>query len=166
MNCCISEMPECFRRIEGAQDDVHFSWESAFWVQNAVSNMVYPYYDKMFPDVLKQREEMEEGVEEPCLEEYPLELLKEQGYEALVKYQTDASLIRSNMMLAAWTHLFEYLMVKHLDMAVKKTAEDDPLRNNFLKTEHGYAQPPVRPGYPEAYRKEIIKETGDKYLMK
>ena len=166
LNCCITKMPECFRKIEGSQDDVHFSWESAFWVQNAVANMVYPYYEKMFPDVLKQREEMEEGVNDMRLEEYPLQLLKEQGREAMIKYLNDASLIRSNMMMAAWTHLYEYLMVKHLDMAVKKTAAKDPLLLNFNKTEHGLAEPPTRPGYPEAFRKKIVEETGGKYLLK
>lgn len=166
LNCCITEMPKCFRRIEGEQDDVHFSWESAFWVQNAVSNMVYPYYEKMFPDVLKQRKEMEEGIDDMHLEDYPLQLLKEQGREAMVKYMNEASLIRSNMMLARWQHLFEYLMVKHLDMATKKVEADDPLLNRFKKTEHGIAAPPLRPGYSEAFRKQMIKETGDKYLMK
>ena len=166
LNCCITEMPKCFRRIEGEQDDVHFSWESAFWVQNAVSNMVYPYYEKMFPDLLGQRQEMEKDVDDMRLEEYPLQLLKEQGREAMVKYMNEASLIRSNMMLARWQHLFEYLMVKHLDMATKKVEADDPLLNRFKKTEHGIAAPPLRPGYSEAFRKQMIKETGDKYLMK
>jgi dipeptidase len=166
LNCCITEMPKCFRKISGAQDDATFSWESAFWVQNAVANMVYPYYEKMFPDVLKQREEMEADVNLGGMEEYPLQLLKEQGLEALIKYQTDASLIRSNMMMARWTHLFEYLMVKHLDMATKKTADNDPLLNGFLKTEHGLVESPVRPGYPETFRKKIVEETGGKYLMK
>lgn len=168
LHCCITEIPKCFRRIPGVQDDVTFSWESAFWVQNAVSNMVYPYYEKMFPDVLKQREQMEVGLDDgtPILADDMLALLKEMGKEGFIKYLTDAALIRSNMMMAAWTHLYEYLMVKHLDMATKKTAEDDPLLNRFNKTEHGLAESPERLGYPEAFRKEIIKETGGKYLMK
>lgn len=167
LNCCITEVPKCFRMVKGEQDDVTFSWESAFWVQNAVANMVYPYYEKMFPDVLKQREEMEEGIEDgDIMAEYPLQLLKEEGQEALVKYLTEAALIRSNMMMARWTHLFEYLMVKHLDMAVKKVEDVDPLLMEFKKTEHGKAQEPDRPGYPEAFRKKIIEETGEKYLMR
>jgi dipeptidase len=167
LNCCITEVPKCFRMVEKVQDDVTFSWESAFWVQNAVANMVYPYYEKMFPDVLKLREEMEEGIEDgDIMAEYPLQLLKEEGQEAVVKHLTEAVLIRSNMMMSAWTHLFEYLMVKHLDMAVKKVEDVDPLRMNFKKTAHGKAQEPDRPGYPEAFRKKIVEETGEKYLVR
>ena len=41
--CGITEMPPCFQKVPGVQDEVTFSWNSAFWVQNAVANMVYPY---------------------------------------------------------------------------------------------------------------------------
>ncbi len=165
--CAITEVPKCFRRIEGVQDDVTFSWESAFWVQNAVSNMVYPYYEKMFPDVLKEREKMEKMVEgEPLFAQEMLTFLHSEGEEALTKHLTDAATIQANMMLAAWVHLYEYLMVKHLDMAVKKVDADDPLLLKFKKTENGLAEPPTRPGYPESFRKKIAEEEGERYLMK
>ena len=57
--CSIDQVPRCFCRIEGEQDDVTFSWKSAFWLQNTVSNMVYPYYEKMFPDLLSYRESLD-----------------------------------------------------------------------------------------------------------
>ena len=168
LGCCISEMPQCFRKIEGVQDDVTFSWQSAFWVQNAVSNLVYPYYEKMFPDVLRQREEMEEGIDAADMLATPdmMNMLKEKGAEGFVKYQTDAAATRSAMMMSRWQRLFEYLMIKHLDMAVKKVEPEDPLLNRFRKTEHGISAPPSRPGYPEAMRQRIVEESGGKYLLK
>jgi hypothetical protein len=36
-----------------------FSWKSAFWLCNTVSNIVYPYYEKMMPDLQTARKELE-----------------------------------------------------------------------------------------------------------
>ena len=69
---------------------------------------------------------------------------------------------KADNMLNEWKKLFSYIVVKHNDMAEKKTDE----KGNFNKTPYGYAVSPSRPGYPETYRKSITNETGDKYLVK
>ncbi len=35
----------------------------------------------------------------------------------------------------------------------------------FLRTKDGLGEAPVRPGFPEEYKKVIIEQTGDKYLI-
>lgn len=164
--CGVSEVPKCFQRIDGVQDDVTFNWESAFWLQNTVSNMVYPYYDKMFPDLLKYR-----NLELAIIENETkiiAQIAKVQtddetkAKETMVKATTQSCQQISSMMMQVWDKLFKLLVVKHNDMAVKKVDDKD----NFLKTPYGFAVAPERPGYPEAFRKQIVKETGDKYLMK
>lgn len=163
--CGISEVPRCFRRVEGKQDDATFSWESAFWVQNTVSNMVYPYYDKMFPDVLRCRKHIETFVDsESQYAQRFKEILEKAGAERLTAELTETSNTLSERMLSAWTDLFQYLVVKHLDMAVKKVDEQNP--REFKRTAHGLVDSPIRPGYPEPFIKRVMEETGEKYLMK
>ena len=167
LHCSITQMPSCFRKIEGKQDDVTFSWQSAFWLQNAVSNMVYPYYEKMFPDLLRVRNEVEASAGEMAqLTDQPLTLVKEKSVEEAIRYETETAQQRAGMMMQRWTELYQYLMVKHLDMATKKVDESASLLQSFKKTPNGLAEPPARPGYPEAYRKRIQAEAGDRYLMK
>ena len=48
--CCTDKVPVCYTRVDGA-DYITFSWNSAFWIFNWVSNMVYPRYDLMIGDV-------------------------------------------------------------------------------------------------------------------
>ena len=158
--CSITTIPECFQKQPGKQDDVTFSWNSAFWLQNAVSNMVYPYYEKMFPDLKARRDQLETAF---------LDIVKKNDTwaalgdsEQIRKNATEQSQTCATYMMNQWTDLFKYLVVKHLDMATKTVDE----QGNFKKTEHGLAEPPSRPGYPEAYRKRVEAETGDKYLMK
>ena len=68
--CCTTKAPLCYTRVDGA-DYITFSWNSAFWIFNWVSNMVYPRYDLMIGDVRATQKEMEttfnnaqEGIEE------------------------------------------------------------------------------------------------------
>ena len=148
-------VPQCFQRINGVQDDLTFSWKSAFWVQNTVGNMVYPYYEKMYPDLQQAQSKLEQY--------YFAEVAKTTAQQSVsAEALTKICQGYADKMMQTWTDLFQFLMVKHLDMAQKKTDE----QGNFLKTADGLSQGPARPGYPEAYRKQIVKETGDKYLMK
>lgn len=164
--CSIDQVPRCFIRIEGEQDDVTFSWKSAFWLQNTVSNMVYPYYEKMFPDLLSYRESLDRsfGARVPVWEKTVM------GGDSIYNvYTTNFTNECAEQMMQQWTELFRYLVVRHNDMALKKVADGGvnvPIGKRFKKTEHGLAETPDRPGYPEAYRKAIVEKEGEKYLMK
>ena len=164
--CSIDQVPRCFCRIEGEQDDVTFSWKSAFWLQNTVSNMVYPYYEKMFPDLLSYRESLDRsfGARVPVWEKTVM------GGDSIYNvYTTNFTNECAEQMMQQWTELFQYLVVRHNDMALKKVADGGvnvPIGKRFKKTEHGLAEAPDRPGYPEVYRKAIVEKEGEKYLMK
>ena len=56
--CSLTKVPECFD--DATANDHTFSWKSAFWLCNWVSNMVYPRYDQLYPTVAKRRDHMEE----------------------------------------------------------------------------------------------------------
>lgn len=160
--CSITEMPRCFQKLPGRQDDVTFSWESAFWVQNTVANMVYPYYEKMFPDLLEARNMLEEHYYETTEDKAKLLNMYNKDKAKCINELTLYSKLSATNMMVAWTDLFQFLVVKHNDMAQKKTDS----KGEFTKTKDGLAEPPTRPGYPESFRRQIVKETGDKYLMK
>ena len=162
--CSVACTPRCFSKIEDQQDDVTFSWNSAFWVQNTVSNMVYPYYSKIFPDLKAKRDVVENKNFEDVAEMDKALLLKlnNKQTEDAKKKATDFSQNAADNMMNEWKALFQFIVVKHNDMVTKKTEAN----GKFLKTKYGYSAAPERPGYPAAFRKTIIKETGDKYLLK
>lgn len=162
--CSVACTPRCFSKIEDQQDDITFSWNSAFWVQNTVSNMVYPYYSKIFPDLKAKRDAVENKNFEDVAEMDKALLLKlnNKQTEDAKKKATDFSQNAADNMMNEWKALFQFIVVKHNDMVTKKTEAN----GKFIKTKYGYSAAPERPGYPEAFRKTIIKETGDKYLLK
>lgn len=75
--CCATKVPVCYTRVDGA-DYITFSWNSAFWIFNWVSNMVYPRYDLMIGDVRETQKEMEStfNTAQAGIEEMAVKLLE------------------------------------------------------------------------------------------
>lgn len=160
MYCCIKQSPECYTRQSGG-DDVTFSWKSAFWVCNWVSNMVYPRYSQMFPDLEKHRLALEDSYfsRQRSVEAEAQRLYSESPDKA-VSYLTEYSDTLAESMLQSWCQLGEYLIVKYNDQVVK------PERNgHFLRSKYGLGETVVRPGFDKSYRKIVTSETGDKYAV-
>ena len=158
--CSMTERPECYN-TPGA-DALHFSKKNAYWVCNMTSNMVYPRYSLMFPTLKEVRDSLDNsyfaaqaGVEKKAQELYA------QNPQAAVKYLNDYSVEKAQQMLARWNQLFEFMVVKYNDMIIKPTDKN----GTFEMTQYGLGARPARPGYPEKYAKELVKQSGDKFLV-
>ena len=153
--CSATRIPKCYN-TPGA-DAVTFSMENAFWVCNWVSNMVYPRYSQMFPSLELVRDSLDNSyLSQQALVE---EKAKQLDGAAAAKYLNDYSCQKCDEMISRWRQLATYLIVKYNDMVVKKENAD----GSFMLSKHGIGERPVRPGYPEKYAKELIKQTGTKF---
>lgn len=161
--CGVNEVPMCYERIAGKQDDVTFSFESAFWMQNVVSNMVYPYYNKIYPDLRNVIDRLEASyVKDLALIDTEAKTKFDADPSAARAFVTEYSLRKASEMMQEWDKLYKFLVVKHNDMVVKKVNAD----GSFQQTKYGYAEAPARPGYSEDFWRRVVKETGDRYQMK
>ena len=158
--CSMTERPECYNTP--GTDAVHFSKKNAYWVCNMTSNMVYPRYSLMFPTLKEVRDSLDNsyfaaqaGVEKKAQELYA------QNPQAAVKYLNDYSVEKAQQMLGRWNQLFEFMVVKYNDMIIKPTDKN----GTFKKTPYGLGATPVRPGYPEKFAKQLVKQSGDKFLV-
>ena len=158
--CSMTERPECYNTP--GVDAVHFSKKNAYWVCNMTSNMVYPRYSLMFPSLKEVRDSLDNsyfaaqaGVEKKAQELYA------QNPQAAVKYLNGYSVEKAQQMLARWNQLFEFMVVKYNDMIIKPTDKN----GTFKKTPYGLGATPVRPGYPEKFAKQLVKQSGDKFLV-
>ena len=158
--CSMTQRPECYNTP--GVDAVHFSKKNAYWVCNMTSNMVYPRYSLMFPTLKEVRDSLDNsyfaaqaGVEKKAQELYA------QNPQAAVKYLNDYSVEKAQQMLTRWNQLFEFMVVKYNDMIIKPTDKN----GTFKKTPYGLGATPVRPGYSEKFAKQLVKQSGDKFLV-
>ena len=145
----------------GNGDLYNFTWESAFWIHNWVSNMVYDRYSDKIVHVQELQDKLESCFEtnQPEVEEKALALYKESKEDA-IKFLNDYSNTSVTEGLQVWRKMGEYMMVKYLDGVVKKEEN-----GKFKYNEHGQPASPDRPGYPEEHLRKVIEETGDKYKV-
>ena len=116
----------------------------------------------MMPDLQAAQQELETAfAKEQLRVDTEARTLMDESADRAIAYLTDYSQGAADRMMDRWNVLFKYLVVKHNDMVVK--AEEN---GHFKRTQHGFGAAPTRPGYPERYWREVVKQTGDRYLMK
>ena len=154
--CCATSAPQPYNTL-GA-DALNFSADNAYWVQNWVSNMVYPRYSLLFPSLQQVRDSLDRSyfAAQKEVEDRAMTL---QG-AARVSFLTAYSAEKASQMLARWNRLARYLIVRYNDMVVKPEQG-----GRLLRTPAGLGARVVRPGYPEPYARELIRQTGDKFLV-
>ena len=153
--CCTNVSPRPYN-TPGA-DDVTFSFDNAFWVQNWVSNMVYPRYSMLFPTLQQVRDSLDQSYFhlQKEVEDRALALSETERVKFLTAYTAE----KAEQMLARWKQLATFLIVKFNDMTSKPTDE----QGRFVKTPNGLGATVKRPGYSKRYARQIIKQTGNRY---
>ena len=155
--CNMTQAPECYDKHTA--DAFHFSTRSAYWVENWVSNMVYLRYNLLFPELQKVRDRLE--ADNNSLQTEVEDKAASMSKEEAVKYLSAYSHRVAGAMMDEWNQLAQLIIVKYNDMAVKRMDES----GQYEKTPGGNPRPVLRPGYPERFKREIIKQTGDRYKL-
>lgn len=150
--CGNTVQPACYN-TKGA-DAVTFSSDNAFWLCNMVSNMVYPRYSQLFPELKAVRDSLETSyfANQASIEKQAVDLYQADKAAAL-KLLNNYSNAKADEMLASWKRLATRIIVKYNDMAVKKEKDGKLL------------QSVTRPGYPISFGRKLVKETGDWYAV-
>ena len=139
---------------------MEFSETSGFWIFNQVENFAYTRYNVIHPEIAKVQSTLEkefidytEGIDAAA------KVLYEKNPDQAVAFLTNYSNSAAERTFNTWKKLYRYLFVKYMDGNIK-TAQ--PIQKNYRM-----ANPKVKqPGYGEAWYREIVKETGDQFLVK
>ncbi|MEE4292913.1 MAG: C69 family dipeptidase [Xanthomonadales bacterium] len=143
MYCGITDVPPSFG--PGVASLWEFSWDSAFWVFNWVSNYAYSRYSDMVVDVQRVQNELEGAFlqRQAEVEATASELYKKDPGMAR-QHLTEYSVAAGERVTRRWRRLGEELLVKYLDGNVK---------NEKREATH--------PRYPDDWYQRIVDERGD-----
>ena len=157
--CCATEVPACYTKKYG--NDTQFSFKSAFWVCNWVSNMVYPRFSLLYPDLEARRTQLENRYFSQQIEIEAEAVSKWwKNKDEAVRFLTQYSTATADSMLHEWMELAQFLIVKYNDNVVKPEKD-----GKFIVTPEGLGAPVKSVGYPAETRQRIIDETGTKFLV-
>lgn len=151
--CSATEAPACYNDPDAT--DINFSWNSAFWICNWVSNMNYAHYSIMNPKLVEVREKLQNKY---VNDQASVEAKAMNGDKVDIAYLESYSKQCAAEMLDAWKELGIHMVVMYNDLAIKPEKD-----GKFTTTPYGRGDAPLRYGYGNEYRKVIANETGDRY---
>ncbi|MCL1822383.1 MAG: C69 family dipeptidase [Prolixibacteraceae bacterium] len=158
--CGINYIPQAY--AEGNGDMLKYSDDAAFWVFSRVAHFIYLFYDRVINDMRTAQQELENkfAAYTPAVDAAALQLYNNNP-ELARQFLTDYSAGMAAQTIARWKELGEFLLVKYLDGNVKQEENGEFLRNPW-----GYPRSPKFPGYPDSWKENVIKDTGDKLKQK
>lgn len=144
--CGINEVPRSF--ATGSLDK--FTWDSAWWVFNFVSNYVNLRHCYMLPEVQAVQQDIEGNFLklQPVVEKTAMGLSKSDP-KLMIRYLTDYSIMHAEMVVSRWRELGEYLITKYND--------------GYVKDENSR---PQNKGYPEEWLREVLKARPNQFRLK
>ena len=149
--CCITQVPDAFRSENNLRNE--FSFESAFWVNNWVANMVYPRYSMMIGDLRSAQSELEGYYFRD--QDSVLAAVQRMTPSDRREFLNRKSIEYTSRMMRRWNELAKYLIVKYNDQVIRKVDEN----GNFQRW--GYETP----GYDQQFIDAIGSSTGERYLL-
>ena len=150
--CCITQVPDPFRQENNPRNE--FSFESAFWMNNWVANMIYPRYSMMIGDLRMAQRELEEYF--IADQDSVLAAIDKLTPDERRSFLNRKSIDYADRMMKRWDRLAKYLIVKYNDQVVKRVDN----QGNFLRW--GYDTP----GFDQRFIDAIAPATGDRYRLK
>ncbi len=150
--CCITQVPDCFRPENNPRNE--FSFESAFWMNNWVANMVYPRYSMMIGDLRQAQRELEEYY--IADQDSVLAAVANMTPDDRRDHLNRKSIHYADRMMKRWDRLAKYLIVKYNDQVVRRVDAE----GNFMRW--GYDTP----GYGQPFIDAIPAATGDRYKLR
>ncbi|MCD4772983.1 MAG: C69 family dipeptidase [Bacteroidales bacterium] len=138
--CGVTEISEPFTK----GDIRNFSWESAWWTFNFVSNFSNLKYSYMKKDIQKVQHKLESKFisDQDSITEIALNLNEEER----IKFLTEYSCNQGKLAHKEWVELAEFLIMKYND--------------GYLKNENGKI---TSPGYPDEWKQQMINIYPEKF---
>jgi len=143
--CGINAVPPSFATGRLNQ----FSWDSAWWVFNFVSNYANLKYSHMIQDIQLVQAEIEGDFLDlqPAVEQTAAALAAKDP-ELMRRYLTDYSVQHGESVTRKWRELGEYLMTKYND--------------GYVKDDRGS---PREKGYPESWLRAVLEQRPDQFRL-
>ena len=143
--CGITAVPRPFT----VGDIQEFSWESAWWVFNFVSNMANLKFSYMAPEIVAAQQEIEGNylAIQPTIEKMALDLYSSDS-TLMTEFLTDYCVTHGDNVVQRWRQLGEHLLTKYND--------------GYVKDENGR---PKDKGYPEGWLKAVLKDRVKKFKL-
>jgi len=130
-------------------DSQKFSWDSAWWVFNFVSNYAHLKYSYMMPEIIKVQSHIENMfLNNQDAIEQTAKLLLEINHDLAIEYLTNYCVANGEQVVEKWKELGEYLMTKYND--------------GYVKDNSGKVG---EMGYPDKWIEKVLKSRPEQFKL-